>query len=169
MADDHPRAASCRAWYAKLLRLYPLPHRERFGESMQQTFDDLCRERLAAGRGLSGLLVWIFAETALGIFREVVTMMAAQNRRLVIMLLGITCILLLPLVAMQFTREVNWSPADFGVVGALLLVACITFEFLARRVSGSSRYAIGIAIVTVVVLVWLELAVGVFGSPWAGT
>jgi hypothetical protein len=113
--------------------------------------------------------LWIFAKTALGIFREFMTMMAAQNRRFVIMLLGITCILLFPLVAMQFTREVNWSPADFGIVGALLLGACITFEFLARRFSGTSRYAVGIAIATVVVLVWLELAVGVFGSPWAGT
>lgn len=169
MADGQPRYARYRAWYANLLRLYPLPHRERFGESMQQTFDDLCRERLAAGRGLSGLLVWIFAETAVGVFRELVTMMAAHNKRFVIMLLGITCILLLPLVAMQFTREVNWSPGDFLIVGALLLGACITFEFFARRLSGSSRYAVGIAIVTVVVLVWLELAVGVFGSPWAGT
>ena len=34
-----------RTWYAMLLRLYPRPFRERFGEGMAQTFHDLCRER----------------------------------------------------------------------------------------------------------------------------
>jgi hypothetical protein len=169
MADGDRGIRRYRVWYARLLRLYPLPHRERFNEGMQQTFDDLCRERVAAGRGLSGLLVWIFAETVLGIFQEVTAMIAARNKRLVIMLLGVACILLLPLLAMQFTREVNWSPADFLLIGALLLGACITFEFFARRFSGSSRVAVGFAIATVVALVWLELAVGVFGSPWAGS
>ena len=33
-----------RTWYAMLLRLYPRPFRERFGEGMAQTFHDLCRE-----------------------------------------------------------------------------------------------------------------------------
>jgi hypothetical protein len=113
--------------------------------------------------------VWIFAETALGIFQEVTAMIAARNKRLVIMLLGIVCILLLPLVAMQFTREVNWSPADFLLIGALLVGACLTFEFFARRFNGSSRIAVGIAIAAVVALVWIELAVGVFGTPWAGS
>ncbi len=34
-----------RTWYAMLLRLYPRPFRERFGEGMAQTFHDLCREQ----------------------------------------------------------------------------------------------------------------------------
>ena len=97
-------------------------------------------------------------------------MIAARNKRLVIMLLAIACILLLPLVAMQFTRAVSWSAGDFAVAGVLLLGACLAFELFARR-SGSraTRLAIALAIALVVVLVWLELAVGVFGSPWAGS
>ena len=34
-----------RRLYAGLLRLYPRPFRDRFGEGMAQTFNDLCRER----------------------------------------------------------------------------------------------------------------------------
>jgi hypothetical protein len=96
--------------------------------------------------------------------------MTAQNRRLAITLSGITCILLLPLIAMRFTDEVNWTLLDFVVAGTLLLGACLAFEFFARRSSSTTyRAGIGIAITTAVVIVWLELAVGIFGSPWAGS
>jgi hypothetical protein len=37
--------AGALTWYAVLLRLYPRPFRERFGEGMAQTFHDLCREQ----------------------------------------------------------------------------------------------------------------------------
>src|SRR5690349_7453767 len=56
--------------YARLLRLDPGPYRERFGDSMEQTFNDLCRERVKAERGLFGFALWIFAETSAAIIRE---------------------------------------------------------------------------------------------------
>jgi hypothetical protein len=37
---------------------------------MEQTFKDLCRERVKAGEGLFGLVLWIFFETSVGIIRE---------------------------------------------------------------------------------------------------
>src|SRR5678816_1102025 len=43
-----------RKRYAKLLRLYPQAYRERFGESMEQTFNDICNERVKEGKGLFG-------------------------------------------------------------------------------------------------------------------
>jgi len=62
-----------RNWYAKLLRFYPKDYRERFGKPMQQTFNDLCRERREAGKGLFGFVLWMFAETSAGVIRENVT------------------------------------------------------------------------------------------------
>lgn len=56
--------------YRKLVSLYPRHFRERVGESMEQTFRDLCRERLGAGEGLLGFAVWTYADTVLGIIRE---------------------------------------------------------------------------------------------------
>jgi hypothetical protein len=50
-----------RACYAMLLRPYPQPFRERFGEGIAQTFHDLCRERRDAKRGLFGFALWISA------------------------------------------------------------------------------------------------------------
>jgi hypothetical protein len=59
-----------RRWYRKLLRLYSKPHRERFAESMEQTFHDILRERSEAGRGLFAGALWAFSETFAGITRE---------------------------------------------------------------------------------------------------
>lgn len=74
-------------------------------------------------------------------------------------------LLLLPAVAMQFTREVSWDAADFIVIGAMLLAACGAYE-LATRMSGSTAYRAGsgIAIVAAFLLVWINLAVGVIDT-----
>jgi hypothetical protein len=74
-------------------------------------------------------------------------------------------VLLLPLVAMQFTSEVAWDEADFAVAGAMLFAACGTYESAARVTrSVAYRIAAGIAVLTVVILAWLNLAVGIIGS-----
>jgi len=57
--------------YRKLLTLYPKAYRERFLESMQQTFNDLYREWKQDGRrGLFLSALRIFTETSVGILRE---------------------------------------------------------------------------------------------------
>ena len=74
-------------------------------------------------------------------------------------------ILLLPLVAMQFTEKVTWDLADFVVFGAMLAGACGTYE-LAARMTGNYAYraAVGVAVATAFILVWMNLAVGIIGS-----
>ena len=58
-----------RILYKKLLRLYPREFRERLEESMQQTFNDLYKAR-RSGSIWFGFILWTFAETSIGIFRE---------------------------------------------------------------------------------------------------
>ena len=74
-------------------------------------------------------------------------------------------VLLLPLVAMQFTSEVDWDLMDFVVFGVMLLVVCGTYE-LATRLTGKKAYrlAVGIALTGVFLLTWIQLAVGIFGT-----
>lgn len=74
-------------------------------------------------------------------------------------------LLLLPLVAMQFTQEVNWTLADFLVFGTMLVIACGAYE-LATRASGNKAYRIaaGVAVATAFILVWVNLAVGIIGT-----
>jgi hypothetical protein len=74
-------------------------------------------------------------------------------------------VLLLPLLAMQVTDEVAWTPADFAAAGALIGAVGIAFEFALRRsASRACRAAAGLALATGFVLVWLTLAVGLLGS-----
>lgn len=74
-------------------------------------------------------------------------------------------LLLVPLLAMQFTPEVNWGPADFAIAGALLFFAGIAWTLLSARSAGiSCRLAAVIAVATALVLAWGNLAVGLIGS-----
>lgn len=73
--------------------------------------------------------------------------------------------LLLPLIAMQFTTEVNWDLADFAVFGAMLLGVCGTYE-LGTRLTGNKTYrlAVAIALLGAFLLTWVNLAVGIIGN-----
>jgi len=74
-------------------------------------------------------------------------------------------ILLLPLVAMQFTDEVVWGPADFASAGVLL--AGVGFlHAVAVRKAGNTAYraAVVLALAAGLLLVWVALAVGVVGD-----
>ena len=74
-------------------------------------------------------------------------------------------LLLLPLVAMQFTDQVVWDATDFAIFGALLLGAGLTCELAVRKTSNSAyRYAVGVAVAAAFVLVWVNGAVGIIGS-----
>ncbi len=75
------------------------------------------------------------------------------------------CLLALPLVAMQFTREVNWTGADFLVFAIMLGAACTIYELGAKMSSNSAyRAATAIAAVAGFVIVWVNIAVGVIGD-----
>ncbi|MDZ4209603.1 MAG: hypothetical protein U1C56_00320 [Candidatus Curtissbacteria bacterium] len=79
-------------------------------------------------------------------------------------------ILLVPLVAMQFTHEVNWSLADFVVMGALLFGTGLTIEFVTEKLANPTGRMMAIMIILALFfLIWAELAVGIFGTPFAGS
>ncbi len=95
--------------------------------------------------------------------------MISQNKRLIGILLTIALLLLALFVAMQFTDEVKWTMLDFIVAGFLLLVTGLACEFVLRQVKKvGSRIVICLVILAVFLLVWLELAVGIFGTPIGG-
>ncbi len=79
-------------------------------------------------------------------------------------------ILSIPLMAMQFTEEVNWTISDFLVMGILLFTTVFTIDFLLKKFKTlKSRLILIVGIVVLLALVWAELAVGIFGSPLAGS
>lgn len=83
---------------------------------------------------------------------------------------GLAALLTIPLIAMKFTAEVDWSPFDFLVMGAMLAVVGGGYE-LTIRLSDNAlyRFGAGVAVVTGFLLVWANLAVGFIGNennPW---
>jgi len=95
--------------------------------------------------------------------------MIIQNKRIIGIVITVALLLLIPLIAMQFTDEVNWTLIDFVVAGFLLLATGLMSELVIRKVNNIKyRIAICIALLVVLLLVWAELAVGIFGTPLSG-
>ena len=100
-----------------------------------------------------------------------VTSMVMMEKKSTIKILAIVFLLLLiPFVAMHFTTEINWSVYDFLLMGCLLFGVGLLINFVVKR-SQSKNYRILMisAILIGALLIWIELAVGIFGSPFAGS
>lgn len=165
MAPD-TTTAQYRKTYSKLIQFYSRPYRERFGEGMEQTFGDLCRERRKAGRKLFPFALWVFAETCAGIVRERRATMLRENKRLFGIVTAITMLLMVPLIAMQFNNSgVEWTLTDFIGAGIMLYGTGIAFELAARRsINTAYKVAAGLALGGALLLTWINLAVGIIGS-----
>lgn len=93
-----------------------------------------------------------------------------KNKRLIIILSIATTLLLIPLAAMQFSSEVNWSLFDFIIAAILLYGTGLSIEFVLRKIKQNKlRILISLLILATLVLVWAELAVGIFGTRFAGS
>lgn len=70
---------------------------------------------------------------------------------------------LAPLAAQALTPQMNWGVFDFVLFGAMLAAAGLAGEAIVRRVRRPLHRAIGgLLVAAVFLLVWAELAVGVF-------
>ena len=77
--------------------------------------------------------------------------------------IGTVLLLAVPLVAMQVTDEVDWGLADFVIMSILLLGTGFAYAWIATKVGNIKyRIAIGVALLVVITLIWIELAVGIF-------
>ena len=86
--------------------------------------------------------------------------MKSQNIKRIIM--GTLLILAIPAVAMQFTSEVQWGIEDFVAIGTLIIGAGVLCEYISSKVDAVYRpYIIG-ATIAAVLVIWVELAVGIF-------
>lgn len=96
--------------------------------------------------------------------------MLTQNKRLIAIMISVGLLLLIPLIGMQLSNDVNWTVSDFLVAGILLLGAGLTFEIVMRTIKKKqTRILLILIIVAILLLTWAELAVGVFGTPFAGS
>jgi len=69
----------------------------------------------------------------------------------------------MPLIGMQLSSEINWELFDFIVAGILITVLILVVELIFRKIQSNKKR------LWLVLLIWVELAVGIFESPFAGT
>jgi hypothetical protein len=80
-----------------------------------------------------------------------------KNKRLIGILAAAALLLLIPFLA------------DFVLAGVLLFGAGLVFEMILRTIKKfEHRIAISAVVLAALLLIWIELAVGLFGTRFAG-
>ena len=78
-------------------------------------------------------------------------------------------LLTIPFLSNIYINDFNWSMVDFIIMGVLIF-SCISFiSFIKKKFSGIKETLAIIIVVLVFILLWTELAVGIFGIPYAGS
>ena len=76
----------------------------------------------------------------------------------------------MPLIGMQLSSEINWELFDFIVAGILITVLILVVELIFRKIqSNKKRLWLVLLILVLFIMIWVELAVGIFESPFVGT
>ena len=79
-------------------------------------------------------------------------------------------LLLIPLFGSLFSNQVNWSLFDFIVMGFLLGLTGLSIHFIIEKLRNKTFKIVTIIFALIIFLIiWVELAVGVFGSPITGS
>lgn len=90
--------------------------------------------------------------------------MNMKNKRLIGIVLTVAFLLLIPLVG-----GAPWSSFDFVLAGVVLLSTGLIIELVLRLITKTEyRIAVCAAILATLFVIWVELAVGIFGTPFAG-
>lgn len=95
-----------------------------------------------------------------------------SNKRLFSILLGVTILLFIPLI-LQLTigtgidgQGFNWQLDDFVIIGVLLFSTGLLCELVMRKVKSiKKRILVCGVILFMLLLIWVDLAVGIFNIP----
>ena len=93
-----------------------------------------------------------------------------MNLTLIKRVLSPLFLLLIPLFGTIFSNQVNWALFDFILMGILLGLLGLSIHFILERVQNKRvRIVPIIFVILIFLMIWVELAVGVFGTPFAGS
>ncbi|HQZ95337.1 MAG TPA: hypothetical protein PLP21_03410 [Pyrinomonadaceae bacterium] len=94
-----------------------------------------------------------------------------KNIRLIGILSTAAILLLIPFAAMKLGVDgVKWTAIDFAAAAVMLFGAGLAIEIALRLVKRFEyRIAACVAILLALAVVWAELAVGIIGTPLAGS
>lgn len=73
-------------------------------------------------------------------------------------------------ISNNFVEGFNWTFSDFLIATILLFgTASIIYMIVNSKLSVRAKTMISIVIVIILMVIWVEMAVGLFGSPIAGS
>jgi hypothetical protein len=136
-----------RVLYKKLLMLYPKTFRERLTESMEQTFNDLCRERQETSQPFLLFMMSVFAETSISILQENLLVIKEMNpMKNILTNLGsstvISLLLILPFMILEVVNRRNFNEdfpfaLFFGLWASLFAINLILLPIVQARRTGN--------------------------------
>jgi len=164
-----------RRLYKKLLALYPRTFRERLGESMAQTFNDLYNEKRQSKNELFGFVLWTFLETVIEITREHI-LLITQGDPMKNTLTNfrspalISLLLVIPFMIMEVinTQDLNtiFNIPLFGIIWLLPMIFIVILIPIVQNVrAGNSlmakpvRLIISVVFLVLIALMWTTLIV----------
>lgn len=164
--------------YSGILFLYPRSFRKEFGQEMLFIFSEELREVVNSqsplalvsfflkqcGDTFKSLIIQYKERSQEGMFMKKNNSSALLNSTSIIRVLAVTIgILFLPVFGMIFSNSVVWGPIDFFVAAVLLTMTGFLFELVQAHVrSLRARIIFGMGIFIAFILIWAELAVGIF-------
>ena len=94
-----------------------------------------------------------------------------MNKKIFSRILFVVILLLcIPFFAMQFNGSVHWSLGDFILMGLLLMGLGISITLILNRIKNRKKSLLYIWMLIILFsLIWSELAVGIFNTPFAGS
>jgi len=158
---------TARDLYRKLLTLYPRDFREQLGESMWQTFNDLCHEwKCEPKQGRFAFVLWMFIETSIGIIKEhTLRIVQGDSMKNIFMNFRspalISLILLVPFMIMEVVNRRNFNEGFpiplFVIMWVLPILFIVTLMPIVRNVrAGNSIIASPInLLIRVIILVFI--------------
>ena len=93
-----------------------------------------------------------------------------KKERIARSILAAEMVLLVPLLGMALSDEWDWGPLDFILISVLLAFIGLAYQLIVTGIRNNTWHtAIGIVLAASMILLWIEMAVGLFGSPIAGS
>ena len=91
-------------------------------------------------------------------------------KRFLILLLSLESLLLIPLIGMLAHGDVTWSGVDFLIMGIMLFLLSVGITLVLQLVKERKyRVILLLFLIAFFLVLWIELAVGVFDTIFAGT
>lgn len=171
--------------YDFFLRLYPFSYRKEFGGEMKYVYSQSIKDAYSENGEIGIVKFWVISliDGIKSLFSEHLengkgggsmkaksTDILMQNKIFVYIAMVTGLILTFPLIAMQFSNEVDWQLFDFIVMGILIMGTGSLFVFVARAMPRKYRVVVGLGFLLALLLTWVHLAVGIVDTwPLAGS